>query len=255
MAFKKYKFRGKIIIIISIVFLLISTTIQISPLFKNDDLDLTYNYINIKDIAVTSIAVKTSNNSIVDNLFSGVEKEDNVLANVEETKLPLVENTVATTPQVIWRLPTEMGYVTQNPHYGHVALDIGSPRGSSEAIFPIANGVVSGKYYDPAGALVVTIHHNINGQDYTSQYAHLSRFADNLYVGKPVTVNDYIGYMGTTGNSTGVHLHIALVDCNLFGDNKCPDLNSFFRYANYRYNQGFTSLWAVMIVPGSWTSR
>ena len=192
MAFKRYKFRGKMIIIISIVFLLISTTIQISPLFKNDDLDLTYNYINIKDIAVTSIAVKTSNNSIVDNLFSGVEKEDNVLANVEETKLPLVENTVATTPQVIWRLPTEMGYVTQNPHYGHVALDIGSPRGSSEAIFPIANGVVSGKYYDPAGALVVTIHHNINGQDYTSQYAHLSRFADNLYVGKPVTVNDYI---------------------------------------------------------------
>ena len=255
MAIKRYKFQSKMIIFISFAFLLISTIIQTKPLFKNDELDLTYNYINTKDIAVASIAVKSSNNTIVNDLFSMVEKEEDILANVEETKLPLVENTVATTPPVIWRLPTEMGYVTQNPHYGHVALDIGSPRGSSEPIFPIANGIVTGKYYDPAGALVVTIHHNINGQDYTSQYAHLSRFADNLYVGKPVTVNDYIGYMGTTGISTGVHLHITLVDCNLFGDAKCPDLNSFFRYANYRYNQGFISLWAVMVVPGSWTSR
>ena len=150
-----------------------------------------------------------------------------------------------------------MGYVSQNPRYGHVALDIGSPRGSSEPIFPVANGVVSGKYYDPNGALVVTIYHNINGQDYTSQYAHLSRFADGLYVGKPVTVNDSIGLMGSTGYSTGVHLHVTLLDCHLFNpnDNRCSDLNSFFRYGNTRYNQGYFGLWAVMNVPGSWTSR
>lgn len=253
MAVKRYKYRSKMIVFLSIAFLLLSTIIQLKPSLNNEEYNFTYNYINIKDIAITSIAVKSSNNTIIDDLFSSVEEEN--LANLEETSLPLVENTVATTPQVIWRLPTEMGYVTQNPHWGHVALDIGSPRGSSEPIFPIANGVVSGKYYDPNGALVVTIHHNINGQDYTSQYAHLSRFANNLYVGKPVTVNDYIGYMGTTGNSTGVHLHIALIDCNLFGDNKCPDLNSFFRYTNTRYSQGFTGLWAVMNVPGSWNSR
>ena len=253
MAVKKYKYRSKMVVFLSIAFLILSTIIQLKPSLNNEEYDFTYNYINIKDIALTSIAVKSSSNTIIDDLFSGVEEEP--LANLEETSLPLVENTVATTPQVIWRLPTEMGYVTQNPHWGHVALDIGSPRGTSEPIFPIANGVVSGKYYDPNGALVVTIHHNINGQDYTSQYAHLSRFANGLYVGKPVTVNDYIGYMGSTGNSTGVHLHIALVDCNLYGDSKCPDLNSFFRYVNTRHSQGFTSLWAVMNVPGSWNSR
>ncbi len=253
MAVKKYKYRSKMVVFLSIAFLILSTIIQLKPSLNNEEYDFTYNYINIKDIALTSIAVKSSSNTIIDDLFSGVEEEP--LANLEETSLPLVENTVATTPQVIWRLPTEMGYVTQNPHWGHVAWDIGSPRGYNEPIFPIANGVVSGKYYDPNGALVVTIHHNINGQDYTSQYAHLSRFANGLYVGKPVTVNDYIGYMGSTGNSTGVHLHIALVDCNLYGDSKCPDLNSFFRYVNTRHSQGFTSLWAVMNVPGSWNSR
>ena len=255
MAKQRYLFRGKLIVLMSISFLIISTYIQIKPYFENNELDLAYKYINVKDIAVTSIAMKSSNNTIIDDLFNGVE--ENSLANVEETTLPLVENTVATTPQVIWRLPTEVGYVTQNPHPGHVALDISSPRKSNEPIFPIANGVISGKYFDPHGALVVTIYHNINGQAYTSQYAHLSRFADGLYVGKPVTVNDYIGYMGTTGNSTGVHLHIALADCHLFNPNdpRCPDLNSFFSYANQRYNQGFTSLWAVMRVPGSWNSR
>ena len=255
MAIKKYKVRSKMIIILSIAFLILSTIIQTKPLFNNDDLELKYSYINIKDIAVTSNALKKSNNSIITDIFSGIEPEEEPLENIEETKLPLVENTVATTPPVIWRLPTEMGYVTQNPHPGHVALDIASPRGSSEPIFPIANGVVSGKYYDPAGALVVTIYHNVGGKSYTSQYAHLSRFADGLYVGKPVTVNDYIGYMGTSGNSTGVHLHLALVDCNLFSDANCPNLNSFFRFVNNRYNQGFISLWAVMVVPGSWTSR
>ena len=247
----RYLFRSKLIVTVSLAFLLISIIIQVKPLFEDNNLALDYSYINIKDIAASAISVK-SNNSILDNLYAGGDKN---LNNLEEVGLPLVKDTVATTPQVTWRLPTEMGYVTQNPHYGHVALDIGSPRGSTEPIFPIANGVISGKYYDPHGALVVTIYHRVNGQDYTSQYAHLSRFADNLYVGKPVTVNDYIGYMGTTGNSTGVHLHIALADCHLFADNKCPDLNSFFRYVNTRHAQGFTSLWAVMRVPGSWNSR
>ncbi len=247
----RYLFRSKLIVLISLAFLLISIIIQIKPLFEENNLALDYSYINIKDIAVTAISNKSNDNNILDNLVASAD--DNLL--FKETALPLVKNTVATTPQVTWRLPTEMGNVTQNPHYGHVALDISSPRGTSEAIFPIANGVISGKYIDPHGALVITIHHNVNGQDYTSQYVHLSRYADNMYVGREVTVNDCLGYMGSTGNSTGVHLHVALVDCFLFGDSKCHDLNSFFSYTNTRYNQGFIGLWAVMNVPGSWTSR
>ena len=255
MATRRYLFRGKLIITLSVAFLVLSIIIQIKPIFANNDLDLAYNYINIKDVAVTDVSMKDSNSTILDNLFAEVKPND--LNGMSETKLGQVENTVATTPQPTWRLPTEVGYVTQNPSYGHVALDISSPRGTGENIFPIANGVISGIYRDGNGALIVTIYHNINGQDYTSQYVHLSRYAPNLYVGKPVTVNDSIGLMGSTGYSTGVHLHVTLLDCHLFdpSDTRCPDLNSFFRYANSRYNQGYFGMWAVMYIPGSWTSR
>ena len=76
-----------------------------------------------------------------------------------------------------------------------------------------------------------------------------------IYTGKYVTTNDVIGQMGRTGIATGVHLHITVVDnCALFDQNdaNCKDLNSFFRYAKIRYNQGFSGLGSLIEVPNSW---
>lgn len=41
----------------------------------------------------------------------------------------------------------------------------------------------------------------------TSKYGHLKELPTHLKVGDKVNYGDYIGYMGTTGKSTGVHLH------------------------------------------------
>jgi len=43
-----------------------------------------------------------------------------------------------------------------------------------------------------------------------TRYAHLSRFAANLQVGMAIKAGDLIGYVGTTGLSTGPHLHFEL---------------------------------------------
>jgi len=43
-----------------------------------------------------------------------------------------------------------------------------------------------------------------------TRYAHMSKFADGATVGKRVRAGDVIGYVGTTGRSTGPHLHFEI---------------------------------------------
>lgn len=260
------KTKKTIIKITSLLFLVCAITLQIvNNMAKEEEYDFNFEYINTKDMAMSKVATKseTTKSNLLD--FVGSTNSD-----VEEVSLPNNKgfqevsftgvrkiDPKPAVPKRVWYLPTEIGVVTQNPHYGHVALDITSPRGSNELIFPVANGKISGIYRDSAGALIVTVLHDIDGKKYTSQYVHLASYANGLYVGKPVTINDCLGRMGTTGYSTGIHLHLAVVDCALFdpSDNNCRDLNGFFRYANYRLGQGYIGLGTMMIVPGSWTSR
>lgn len=251
-----YIAKGKFVISVAISFLICAILLTVIPTFSQDGLNISnFEYINIKDMAATSITNKVNNNNVVNVLFKGVDYK----GIAEEVNLPSANNTVATLalPKQVWYLPTQVGRVTQNPHYGHVALDITSPRGTAETIFPVANGTISSIYTDSAGAKIVTVYHNINGQDYTSQYVHMSSYAQGLYVGKPVTINDALGQMGATGIATGVHLHLAVLDCKLYdkSDPNCPTLGSFFVYANQRVNQGYSGLGNLMYVPGSWDSR
>lgn len=69
----------------------------------------------------------------------------------------------------------------------------------------VADGVVvaaSKGAWDKSYGNMVAIYHG-NG-DYTN-YAHLSKIS--VKVGQTVSANQQIGLMGTTGNSTGIHLH------------------------------------------------
>lgn len=228
-------------------FLLLAVAFQYISYSKTEgNFNVAIKNINTKDMALAAIAVKRAtvynDGTLVNNAIPALN--NSVQANVVNKKN--------------WYLPVEMGNISSGISYYHFALDITSPRGMNEAIYPIANGEISAIYNDSAGAKIVMIHHLIDGINYTSQYVHLSSYAPNLYVGKQVTINDYIGYMGRTGIATGVHLHIALVDnCAAFNSNdiNCRGLNDFFNYGKIRYNQGFRGIYSVMNVPASWTSR
>ena len=257
-------------LLLSFLLIVCAIGINIKDVFaSNNQYEINYEYVNVKDMAVTDVSNKTiiNNETMYDKNITLTEvkinnskedKSNTTEGTPKNVELPVKKDSAALVKdRQIWYLPTEVGRVTQNPHYGHVALDITSYRGTGEVIHPVANGVVSGIYTDSAGALIVTVLHNINGQKYTSQYVHLSRYADGLYVGKQVTINDSLGQMGSTGNSTGVHLHLAVLDCALFdpNDNNCRDLNGWYSYDKIRLEQGYIGLGTMMKVPGEWYSR
>lgn len=262
--------RGKIILSISMLLLITAIGLFIvrNTNLSAKDYTLTYETVDIRTMGIAKVSLKKAGK---DNIFSTIVsaleknstlKEVSLNENKEstETKQPVVETTPAVVPVAVptkptWRLPTEQGYITQYAHYNHIALDITSARGTNERVYPVADGVISSIYHDAYGAKIVTVNHYINGRYYTSQYVHLSWYAYGIYVGQPVTTDTVLGGMGSTGLSTGVHLHLTVMDCNLYGDYQCADIGRYLNYGRQRVLQGFKGLDSLMPVPYSWYSR
>lgn len=173
----------------------------------------------------------------------------------------------------IFRRPTKTGYITQEAYvrynsngtvsYIHRAVDIGSKNGRSEKIYPVANGRIVFKGHDNNNALIVAIEHYVSAENtwYTSMYAHLTSFAPNIEVGDYVTSDQYIGYMGDTGYSFGVHLHMEIFPCRMAhpGDPNCSGsspLSSFIEYGKRMMLKGYEGPRKLIYFPkGTWTSR
>lgn len=84
----------------------------------------------------------------------------------------------------------------------HHGVDYAAPTGTP--VYAIGSGKVIAKAYQArGGGNYVKIKHN---GTYTTTYMHLSRFAKGLKVGDMVKQKQVIGYVGSTGLSTGPHL-------------------------------------------------
>ena len=83
----------------------------------------------------------------------------------------------------------------------HTGVDYAAPTGTP--VMSIGDGVVIEKGYKGAGGNTIKIKHN---SVYTTAYLHLSKYASGLQVGQRVKQGEVIGYVGSTGRSTGPHL-------------------------------------------------
>ncbi|MDH6306095.1 murein DD-endopeptidase MepM/ murein hydrolase activator NlpD [Parabacteroides sp. PF5-5] len=83
----------------------------------------------------------------------------------------------------------------------HHGVDYAAPVGTP--VKTIGEGTVVARAYENGGGNYVKIKHN---SVYTTTYMHLSKFAKGLQVGKRVQQGEVIGYVGSTGLSTGPHL-------------------------------------------------
>ncbi|MYL33989.1 peptidoglycan DD-metalloendopeptidase family protein [Pontibacillus yanchengensis] len=89
----------------------------------------------------------------------------------------------------------------------HFGIDIGK-YGGSTPIKAAASGTVIKSYYSSSYGNVVYLSHSVNGQIYTTVYAHLQN--REVSDGQTVSQGQRLGYMGSTGQSTGPHLHFEL---------------------------------------------
>lgn len=98
------------------------------------------------------------------------------------------------------------GWLTQGYRYDHRAIDIAAPAGTT--VTAADRGVVVRAGWNEQGyGFFVVIDHNI---DYITLYAHLNEVL--VTEGQVVGQGEVIGKVGSTGNSTGPHLHFEIRD-------------------------------------------
>ena len=119
----------------------------------------------------------------------------------------------------IW--PAGNHYLSGNDYWsGHLGIDIAAGEGSP--IYAADSGVVVFAGWATGGyGYTVMIDH---GNGYQTLYAHLSQVSASC--GRSVSQGGTIGHSGSTGNSTGAHLHFEV-----------------------RFNGGFVSPWYVLPAP------
>ncbi len=83
----------------------------------------------------------------------------------------------------------------------HTGVDYAAPTGTP--VMSIGDGVVISRGWGGGGGNTIKIRHN---SVYTTAYLHLSRYAKGLKKGDRVKQGQVIGYVGSTGSSTGPHL-------------------------------------------------
>lgn len=103
----------------------------------------------------------------------------------------------------------------------HLGTDFGAPMGTP--VGATAPGVVKFAGYEGPGGNHVAIEHP---GGYVSIYMHLSRFEEGLKVGDHVGRLQIIGYVGSTGRSTGPHLHFSVKKDDKFIDPESLNLDS-----------------------------
>ncbi|MBQ0144350.1 MAG: peptidoglycan DD-metalloendopeptidase family protein, partial [Bacteroidales bacterium] len=104
------------------------------------------------------------------------------------------------------RISSGFSYHRKHPVTGkvrpHTAVDYAAPAGTP--VMSIGDGTVLSAGWSGGGGNTVKIRHN--GGIYTTAYLHLSRYGSGIKAGARVRQGQVIGYVGSTGVSTGPHL-------------------------------------------------
>jgi murein DD-endopeptidase MepM/ murein hydrolase activator NlpD len=92
----------------------------------------------------------------------------------------------------------------------HLGIDLNP--GAGYSVEAVADGVVVIAEEDSALGVHVVIEHVVDGKVYRSLYAHLQYGSLAVAVGEIVAIGQQVGLVGSTGQSTGPHLHFGILE-------------------------------------------
>jgi len=160
----------------------------------------------VAEIAAAALTTPEDTFGMLRDVLQGLESRLRYVRRDVERREALAAATPSIWPAHGWLTGTFGGRAdpfTGEPGF-HQGLDISLEKG--QPVFATADGVIeSASYTGDYGNLLVIKH----GYGLATRYGHLSAFA--VKPGRSVKRGDVIGYVGSTGRSTGAHLHYEIL--------------------------------------------
>jgi murein DD-endopeptidase MepM/ murein hydrolase activator NlpD len=181
-------------------------TVDFFGIQKNDRFEIIYEQLYVEDKAVGLGKVLAARfNHYGKDQFAFYFEQDS-MGDYFDEKGQSLQRAFLKAPLKFSRISSHFSKSRYHPvlkyHRPHHGVDYAAPSGTP--VYAIGQGVVTRKGYQGGGAgNYLYIKHN---SVYTTAYLHLKSFAKGISEGTKVTQGQLIGYVGSTGLSTGPHL-------------------------------------------------
>lgn len=160
----------------------------------------------ISDVLSTSFTSPEDTFGVLRTLLQGLENRLRYVRRDVERTEALAGAAPSIWPTYGWLTGTFGGRpdpFTGEPGF-HQGIDISTEKG--QPVYSTANGTVDSAAPSGDYGNLITIRHNFG---LATRYGHLSRF--NVKPGQSVKRGDVVGFVGSTGHSTGAHLHYEIL--------------------------------------------
>ncbi|SJN37404.1 LysM domain / Lipoprotein NlpD [Mycetocola reblochoni REB411] len=125
--------------------------------------------------------------------------------------VPETTRVVFPLPEGSWVRTSPFGWRT-DPITFETAFHSGSDFAAADGtpIYAVADGIVTHAGYTGNWGGLIILEHTVSGERVASYYAHMWEYGIHVTEGMTVTAGQHIGDVGSSGKSTGPHLHLEI---------------------------------------------